>query len=88
MKICNYETKSSIIKAVDSILTIHRNDKGIIHTTSYQQLRFIKDNISGDNSQRLLVTDPNIRREEVIAEHKSTILHLMDFLKILFLRVA
>jgi ATP-dependent DNA helicase DinG len=63
------ETKSSIIKAVDSIMTTHRNDKGIIHTTSYQQLIFIEDNISRDNSQRLLVTDPNIPREEVIAEH-------------------
>ena len=30
------ETKSSIIKAVDSILTIHRNDKGIfiLHPTN------------------------------------------------------
>jgi len=66
------ETKSRIIKAVDSILTTHKNDKGIIHTTSYQQLRFIEDNISRDNSQRLLVTDPHIRREEVIAEHISS----------------
>ena len=63
------ETKFSIARAVDNIMTTHRNDKGIIHTTSYEQLNFIKENMSQYNSQRLLVTDPHIRREEVIAEH-------------------
>jgi ATP-dependent DNA helicase DinG len=63
------ETKLSIVKAIDNIMTLHRNDKGIIHTTSYEQLNFIKENMSQDNSQRLLVTDPDLQREEVIAEH-------------------
>lgn len=67
------ETKSNVAKAVDSIMTTHRNDKGIIHTTSYEQLNFIKENISQDNVQRLLVTDPDIQREVVIAEHIKSI---------------
>ena len=67
------ETKSSIAKAVDNIMRVHRDDKGIIHTTSYEQLNFIKENISEDNSNRLLVTDPDIQREDVIAEHTNSI---------------
>jgi ATP-dependent DNA helicase DinG len=67
-----YETKLSIANAVDNIMTVHGKDKGIIHTTSYEQLNFIKENISGDNSRRLLVTDPDIQREDVIVEHTSS----------------
>jgi hypothetical protein len=31
------EVKYSIARAVDNIMSMHRNDKGIIHTTSYSQ---------------------------------------------------
>jgi hypothetical protein len=34
-------------------MSLHRNDKGIIHTTSYKQLNFIVENISEQNGQRL-----------------------------------
>ena len=50
-------------------MSLHKNDKGIIHTTSYEQLNFIKENISETNARRLLVTDPEIQRDEVISEH-------------------
>jgi ATP-dependent DNA helicase DinG len=50
-------------------MTLHRNHKGIIHTTSYKQVNFVIENISQPNRCRLLKTDPNIPREEVIAEH-------------------
>ena len=54
-------------------MTLHKNDKGIIHTTSYEQLNFIKENISQTNARRLVVTDPEIQRDDVIREHtKST----------------
>ena len=67
------EVKLAIARTVDNLMTIHRNDKGIIHTTSYEQLNFIKENISQTNARRLLVTDPEIQRDEVILEHtKST----------------
>ena len=67
------EVKSNISKAIDNIMTIHRKDKGIIHTTSYEQLNFIKENIPQDNARRLLVTDPEIQRDEVIQEHINSV---------------
>ena len=63
------EIKSAITNAVDNIMAIHNKHKGIIHTTSYEQLNFIKDNISKDNARRLIVTDPEIQRDEVVQEH-------------------
>jgi ATP-dependent DNA helicase DinG len=38
------EVKTKISRAVDNLMTLHRNHKGIIHTTSYEQLNFIKEN--------------------------------------------
>jgi ATP-dependent DNA helicase DinG len=66
------ETMSKISRAVDNLMSTHKNDKGIIHTTSYDQLAFIQNNISKENARRLLVTDPEIQRDEVILQHTST----------------
>jgi ATP-dependent DNA helicase DinG len=66
------EVKLAISKTVDNIMTLHKNDKGIIHTTSYDQLNFIKENISQTNARRLLVTDPEIQRDEVIFQHTNS----------------
>jgi ATP-dependent DNA helicase DinG len=63
------EVQIKIARAIDNLMTLHRNDKGIIHTTSYKQLDFIKENISQSNRCRLLKTDPKIPRDEVITEH-------------------
>ena len=51
---------------------LHGKDKGIIHTTSYDQLNFIKENMSEANARRLLVTDPEIQRDEVISQHANS----------------
>ena len=59
------EVQIKIASAIDNLMTLHRNDKGIIHTTSYKQLNFIKENISQTNKRRLIVTDPKIPRDEV-----------------------
>jgi ATP-dependent DNA helicase DinG len=67
------DIKSSIAKTIDNIMTIHRKDKGIVHTTSYEQLNFIKEKISQENARRLLVTDPEIQRDEIIQEHINSI---------------
>jgi ATP-dependent DNA helicase DinG len=67
------EIKSNITRTIDNIMTVHKRDKGIIHTTSYEQLNFIKDNMSQENARRLLVTDPEIQRDEVIHEHINSI---------------
>lgn len=63
---------SKISKAIDKIMSTHKNDKGIIHTTSYEQLNFIKANLSKENTRRLLVTDPEIQRDEIISQHTSS----------------
>ena len=68
------EVQIKISRAIDYLMTLHKNDKGIIHTTSYKQLDFIKQNISQENRCRLLETNPEIQRDEVITEHiKSTL---------------
>ena len=66
------EVKLAIAKAVDNLMTLHNDHKGIIHTTSYEQLHFIKENISQTNARRLIVTDPEIQRDEVIFQHTKT----------------
>jgi ATP-dependent DNA helicase DinG len=67
------DVQIKIARAIDNLMTLHRNDKGIIHTTSYKQLNFIKENISQTNKCRLLKTDPAIPRDEVITEHVNNI---------------
>ena len=63
------EVKSSIAKTIDNLMSLHKNDKGIIHTTSYDQLNFIKENLSTTNARRLIVTDPEVQRDEIIKQH-------------------
>ena len=58
-----------ITKTVNNILSIHKNEKGIIHTTSYYQLNYIKNSISKENSNRLIETDPLISRSDVLNKH-------------------
>jgi ATP-dependent DNA helicase DinG len=63
------EVKATIASAIDKIMTAHKEQKGIIHTTSYEQLNFIKQNISKLNQRRLLETNPDVERDEIINEH-------------------
>ena len=62
----------SITNAVNNIMSIHKNEKGIIHTTSYSQLQFIKDNISKENTARLIETGPMYDRNEILQKHSQT----------------
>jgi ATP-dependent DNA helicase DinG len=41
-------------------------------STSYEQLNFIRENISKENRRRLLETDPEVQRDEIIEEHFKT----------------
>jgi ATP-dependent DNA helicase DinG len=66
------EVKTKIAIAIDNLMTLHKSHKGLIHTTSYEQLNFIRENISQTNKRRLLVTDPEIQRDEVIAQHVNS----------------
>ena len=59
----------AIANAVNNIMSIHRNEKGIIHTTSYSQLQFIKENISKENTIRLIETGSKFDRNETLQRH-------------------
>jgi len=63
------ESLPQISKVIDNLLSVHKNDKGIIHTTSYFQLQFIKNNISKGNSSRLIESNPKVDRNEMILKH-------------------
>lgn len=66
------ESLPKISKAVDNIMSMHKNEKGIIHTTSYVQLQFIRDSLSRENAARLIETGSSLDREEVIAKHTAS----------------
>ena len=59
-------------------MTHYKDYNGIIHLTSHEQSRWVRDNISIPNRRRLLETDPEVPRDEIISEHinstKSTVL--------------
>jgi Rad3-related DNA helicase len=59
----------TIAKTVNNIMSIHKNEKGIIHTTSYFQLDFIKNNLNKENLGRLIETNPNTDRIEILQRH-------------------
>lgn len=59
----------NIAKTVNNIMSIHKNEKGIIHTTSYFQLEFIKNNLNKENLGRLIETSPNTDRTEILQRH-------------------
>ena len=59
----------AIANAVNNIMTTHKKEKGIIHTTSYSQLRFIKENICKENAIRLIETGSKFDRNEMLEKH-------------------
>ena len=60
-----------IAKTVNNIMSIHKNEKGIIHTTSYFQLEYIKNNLNKENLQRLIESGPNTDRIETLQRHSQ-----------------
>ena len=66
------ESMPKIVNAVDEIMSKHKDEKGIIHTTSYSQLQFIKDNISKENIDRLIETGSKLDRSEVLERHYTS----------------
>ena len=64
--------QTKLAETIDNIMSNHANDKGIIHTTSYAQVRFIEKLLSIKNRNRLISTDPEIPREEIVAKHLNS----------------
>src|SRR6185503_17061411 len=63
------ESMPRIVTAINDILNDHKNEKGIIHTTSYSQLQFIKNNIGREHVSRLIETGAKLDRTEVLETH-------------------
>lgn len=61
-----------IINKIDEIADRYPEQKGIIHTTSYSQLNFVRDGISVHTGKRLRITDPErIETIKVVEEHRN-----------------
>ncbi|MDG7007900.1 MAG: hypothetical protein JRN06_06620 [Nitrososphaerota archaeon] len=58
-----------IAHAVDEVMTRHAGERGIIHTTSYQQARYIMDHVSEYNRARLSSTENVSSRSALLLAH-------------------
>ena len=56
-------TIPKMVKRIDELLTQYKNEKGIIHTVSYELTEAIMSGISNKNNWRLLIPRPNNRQE-------------------------
>jgi ATP-dependent DNA helicase DinG len=62
----------SIAQAVDTIMTNHAGERGVIHTTSYQQVNYIMQHVSEPNRTRLVTTEGSAERSSLLRTHGST----------------
>jgi ATP-dependent DNA helicase DinG len=62
----------ALAQAVDEIMTRHVGERGIIHTTSYQQARYIIGHVSETNRTRLSTTEGTSSRSALLRAHGST----------------
>lgn len=63
---------NTIAQTVDQIMTRHIGERGIIHTTSYQQARYIINHVSETNRTRLSTTEGTSSRSALLRAHGST----------------
>jgi ATP-dependent DNA helicase DinG len=61
-----------IAKAVDAVMTRHANERGVVHTTSYQQANYIIEHVSERNRARLVTTEGSQARTELLHTHGAT----------------
>jgi len=61
-----------IAKAVDEIMDRHPDERGIVHTTSYNQANYIIAHVSERNRARLLSTEGSNARSELLHAHAVT----------------
>jgi ATP-dependent DNA helicase DinG len=61
-----------IARAVDAVMTRHANERGVVHTTSYQQANYIIEHVSERNRARLVSTEGSQARTELLHTHGAT----------------
>ncbi|MGD0146059.1 MAG: ATP-dependent DNA helicase [Nitrososphaerales archaeon] len=62
----------AIAQAVDKIMTHHAGERGVVHTTSYQQTRYIMGHVTETNKARLTTTEGASSRSALLRRHGST----------------
>lgn len=62
----------SIAKAIDEIMDRHSDERGVVHTTSYQQANYIIEHVSGFNRARLVSTEGSSSRSALLKTHGNT----------------
>jgi ATP-dependent DNA helicase DinG len=67
------ENMPALIRSIDSIMDKHKNEKGIIHTTSYSQVQAITSGLSRSNASRLIQTSSSLDRSRVLKQHFDSI---------------
>ena len=61
-----------VAQVVDQILDRHIGVRGIIHTTSYAQARYIVQNVSERNGKRLITTEGSFNKSTLIRIHGAS----------------
>ena len=61
-----------IAKAVDEVMDRHAGERGVVHTTSYQQANYIIEHVSERNRGRLVTTEGSQARSELLHTHGAT----------------
>ena len=61
-----------IARAVDQILERHAGERGVVHTTSYQQVNYIMQHVSEAGRARLVTTEGTFERSVLLQIHGST----------------
>ena len=62
----------SIALAVDGIMTRHSGERGVVHTTSYQQTNYIMGHVPEPNRSRLSTTQGVSSRSDLLRAHGTT----------------
>lgn len=72
----NYRNKNIsfpyIIHFINEISNFHKEDRGIIHTASYVNKKFIMDNVSDELRERLFIYENSREKEEIIKRFKNS----------------
>jgi Rad3-related DNA helicase len=61
-----------VASAVDQIMERHAGERGVIHTTTYQQVNYIMEHVSEANRARLVTTEGTFERSVLLAIHGTT----------------
>ncbi len=61
----------TIARAVDEVMLFHAGERGVIHTISYRQARYIMNHVSEYNRARLQSTENVSSRSALLQAHGS-----------------